>query len=503
MLYNMFKFPRLKSRKNNRSSSVSNVENQYTNLTNLNKNMEMQLVHLIGISQQEVPPFYKGVNSPQLLKHFTQTHGENAHNWMNNFLTNADYATIKKIKKKRNNHAVKKQLTVHNTARTNALRSHQNVTFRTISLSLGDQNYIVKMQPYNYVKGSFTKESVKLATGTSNKSALLTNVYTVDTIVNSGQPPLKSIRYGTPVSYKSETARLNNIVAHAQEQLHKYTNKRVIVLSLLDSCTSKRGVCQTGGKVGANPKLEESIVVHHEATQYSDDPNVQFIQLSCSSAINDGSGMMRGRENDYKKLQVWMKDAGIDEFFGILQGSKYALFRGPNDGRPFVRFQEFVALSIIRYYLHTRDNNNGYNYIYHCKSGKDRTGLIFALDQTVLIFCKKLSKERSNAANKHKGIVSEMLTIFDKLTSGLPANTKWVKHPVDAFGDNTLEKVFNTMIKRSFLITMISTGAPGLKWNCKLHKDGTLKEIQNPIAKLLDEPDKIKKWCGASEIVGS
>ena len=621
--------------------SVNNTKNNQYQTTNANNNFKWMNTFMTNAQREQIEGVIKSKkqNEKHLKKLLKQING--VEHKLKNKSGNQNLVTQKQNLRKRKNELKEKIATTNSTyyntkkALNRATGIQHKYTFPNININKTNTNngFSVEMESYNYITvnaAKFTKVNT-LAVGTASLDKDLTNIYWVETKGkgNVKNRPLLSIRYGTPTTALQNEQRLTDIVNFAKTTNLNTNNpkRRVIVLSLLDSCPGR--VCTdvitkaasgdinkikqiAKKKASLEQKRNESVISGQEKNTYNKGDDVQFIRLSCSAAITEMHGMMKGGSNNYSTLTKWLNSTNknvikISSFFTTLQ-TKHGMFGNTSHTDPTKRFKEFVALSIIRYFLHLHDQQHSYVYMYHCKSGKDRTGLIYALDQTVLYCCTRISN-------------TDPMMIFNKLTNGLdgvnlprspttnsgqserpqqlpnnqrsstnsgrsstssgfngykslnnfnkspnsqksgkwgsvknkvrllarssvnssgrlsvnksvklqnnqqpniqkkrsswgvvkgmlgsnPKGLKWAEIiiPISNTNKNPLKlgPILNIFLKRAYLITYASTGFPGLKWNC-VKKDGKIK-IKNPIADLLDRPENVARWCGASGLTGA
>lgn len=451
----------------------------------------------------------------------TNSNGLKITNKMLNYPIN-HYQSLKVSKEYKNFPNAKKKAANYGKARTENLRKRINSNSGFPNIKNNSGNIRVNMKGHNYTSDN-TFEPTTISVGTTNSNAKLTNVYVVKTNLPSLTDPLMSIRYGTPLH--ADKVRFGAIVELAKKNKGLNNKKKplVLVLSLMDHCRSTNStmitgsICESIHARAINPKnkiskksfaskFREHTGVKNESNTYQNMGDVQFMQLSCSGGVTNKGSAMGGRNNNYSILEGWLKSNKlILEFWNYLKTEQGMFSRSPTN-IPRKRFNEFIALSIIRYCFKKLDKSNELIYLYHCKSGKDRTGLVFALDQTVIYFCEK------NLGNKNMTNINTIKEFYNKIS--LPAGNDGAKFAdlVLAGSGGFVRPILNRYLKRSYLITLSSTGYPGLKWGCKQKinpKNSKFKwfkkenKIGNPIAKLLDSKENVLKWCGVSSLVGS
>ena len=397
----------------------------------------------------------------------------------------------------------------------------------------------ITMKGYDFNENTFfptDKEGQHLV----KREGALRNVYVCERTCGEGEGKytLTSVRYGTPVNdnYPKErlTAILNfcTTMGETKDKANKVLGtNRVILVSLLDHCTS--AMC-SGASIGLKlfkDKFKEGAVVDQEKEKYKDDIDVQFCQLSCSEAINAYKGQMSGISNNWTNLESWSAERGVTVLF-----QKFIeLFVKNNPTRsPKQRFKQLVALVVLRYAL-VRSSSQDYVLAYHCESGKDRTGLMFAIEQCTSKLCEEccknvgdfngLKEELSKLLDKVFEVFDEkeckgFASLVDEYLSNIapPCKQRVTVFPPrngepDALSCDNVGKVGQSdpaiaghagasdarhpgvaskFLIISYNIAFASTGLPGLKWK------------GNPIAQLLYKgKDGAKRWEGYSKLVSS
>ena len=336
--------------------------------------------------------------------------------------------------------------------------------------------------------------------GVGNPMNTLTNIYKCTSSLPVCSVSLTSLRYGTPFEEVTEMRSLSVKDLRRRTRLMDILqyggSNRCIVVSLLDTCGTTMCMIASKTAINGGGKFREAAIVTQEATNYENMETIQYVQLSCSVAITRGWGIMKGRKNNWENLRKWSR--GIQP----LEGWFKTMFSSEPTCNPVTRFKEFVALSIVRLALVLVAKHNqtrhSYTLMYHCKSGKDRTGLVFVIEQTTLYLCAEALEGKGTLDAQLKTLVNVGETLFKNLDSGGFARTLHER------------SVLDTYLLISYNIAFASTGFPGLKWG--LHDLATA----NPIARLLyvgrspaypaEGTEGLltpMDWCGLSRYIGS
>jgi len=358
-------------------------------------------------------------------------------------------------------------------------------------------------------------------------SALLTNVYVINTTIKSDQDHiLTSIRYGTPVrkeaSLPHQAQRHRDLIKFAQEIRPRKSPdqpNRICVLSFLDHCNHE---ISFGLDTAVKKKGHEDEILRVELDGMHDEKYVYLQQMSASASLT--FRVSRGTETMqfYDLLGMWCEGVGNANTLLKHVHEKHGCFDSHYD--PKLRFKEFIAISMIQFILQM---DSAFNFIlcYHCMSGKDRTGMFFAINETVHHFCAGLKKAleedtiflRDSFNHKCKNIRTSFkkkrtnngkanqekawMQLFDDLCS---FKHSWFENDLD--GD-TLGQVLDKFVRRSILITGASTGWFGLKFGIgqtgNFKNQSILKGFKktignylgaNPVANLLAPQPRIMDW---------
>jgi hypothetical protein len=277
-------------------------------------------------------------------------------------------------------------------------------------------------------------------------------------------------------------------------------------------------------------------ITNTESNQYASNPNIVFFNMFINSNVNSSeiskiTDSVKTSFNNYvQKLNMWInseinknkiKNKQMADVFDaisyflsnvfyhdLLTNTNHLIFETIKESddikkyvkedksREIFRYYMFCFISLV-YLLLNESNPDTYIIAYHCKSGQDRTGTFFAINQ----YCNYVFiKNKVNILNDLQPIVSENIKKHNKL-----------------YTNNILLDVFSILIKyfkpnpiyteyyliQSYLITWYSTGIPGIKWNLGEKKVGFLN-IENKFAHLLTQNESNAKLLeGFSQKRGS
>jgi len=366
--------------------------------------------------------------------------------------------------------------------------------------------------------------------------SLLTNIYLVQTTLRhrTTAEHFTSVRYGTPVRTASEphlAQRHSDLVRFAQQVRPRKVPQepnRVCVLSFLDHCDRK---VVFGQETMVKKKGHEDEILRVElGVKYKDNVTVQQFSASASLTFRVSQGVET--KGFWETLEVWCK--GVQDAEDLLDHvhKMHGCFNSNFDAK--IRFKEFIAISMIQFILQM-DSTFNFILCYHCMSGKDRTGMFFAINETVLHFCAALitrleespigqevdspSKSKSKRSSKRISLRSSKphesqskgqawLQLFDNLCNIKPT---WFDTKVEG---EDVGYILDKFMRRSIIITGASTGwfglkfGIGLKYNFKKGGLNLLKGVKksvtnyigaNPIAGLLAPHKKMMDWQLDSE----
>jgi len=166
----------------------------------------------------------------------------------------------------------------------------------------------------------------------------------------------------------------------------------------------------------------------------------------------------------------------------------------------------FCYISLIIYLLNARNDGCEYILMYHCKSGQDRTGTFYAINQMVNEITDKYFAEIMNDINTNNEPFQNIYNKYYNPRSTIPGNEQLA---------NNIQ-LFNIIQKHmlfSYFVTYTSAGIPGIKWN--LGKEPKLETIKEKITPekikgenrfpylLLKDPETAKLFEGGSKLRGS
>jgi hypothetical protein len=373
-----------------------------------------------------------------------------------------------------------------------------------------------------------------------------------------------SFRYGTPVDKGNGLIDLNS---QTNSIKNMYPGKRKIVISLLDTCL---GICT---KV-ASDKVLETNVIRAELEAFHNDSNICYIPTSINNNVNrkengvfsSGSIEHKRVSDDIELLGRWIYQ--ITRINGVVHEKveiiktmlrrylmsfvKYELlynktkymyinkdgaFSNDASSSLFKRLMD-ITLNIYdgssiktktvyrepsRYYticfislLHNIFSRSNVDVVlmYHCKSGQDRTGTLFAINQ----MCNHV------ISTNFTEICDSIILTVDTSIDPKSAYSSWPENAqkdicmnlafansviVRFFKPECVEKISQLALVISYIITFYSTGIPGIKWG--LGDKKFKQSVQNIHAYLLMENNKNaleskslpRRFEGASKLRGT
>jgi hypothetical protein len=144
-----------------------------------------------------------------------------------------------------------------------------------------------------------------------------------------------------------------------------------------------------------------------------------------------------------------------------------------------IRLAMCCYISLI-FFLLSKDKPNTYILLYHCKSGQDRTGTFYAINQMVNEITQKNYDKIIIDINDNKSFI-EIFYKYFSLTQQINTTTSYYitsmkstkKYCPTTFEADKDYKIINKDVKQCYLkylffsynITITSTGCPGLKWS--------------------------------------
>lgn len=328
---------------------------------------------------------------------------------------------------------------------------------------------------------------------------------------------LKSFRYGTMISKPHDKSVYYSQCDYIMD---KIGNRRIIVVSLLDW-----------------PRDEKDIV-EVEFEKYNPVENIAFFNLLCNNILHIPAKIsvpdsslhdpnvdklrkilkdLRDRFDDvriihnlYNSLSVFQKNLndpsvnieldnfknGIVSFTTLSIDKDKFVYRKNVKGesiklnRIFKRYIMFCYLSLLVAFVNIIDPENPLDLYYHCKSGQDRTGTFYAINQTVNMILKDRYDEIVKSILED-GVMKTILRYF------CPFYDTRDRGELHRFYDYTYKH-----LSVSYLIAWASTGVPGIKW--AIGKKMGLVHLENYFAYLLlEKAEDAKLFDGLSPLRSS
>lgn len=372
-----------------------------------------------------------------------------------------------------------------------------------------------------------------------NFEQILVNAFKIEYKVNDKK--ILSFRYGTPFSPvkklelkmdSSKLAKINdNFYIQQCETIKCFMSKqaentRFFIISLVDFIAGIKSFNQ----LKYTGKSQEYEIIRSEINAYKDSENIFYMNASINSNVrllSRLSSLKEAQKENYailsqsmEKLKNWMdkfdgdaeikillrvlskdfqyfKESILDnkipenkEYKNYFNGKKVKVF---NDNKEvhfeLCRFAMFCYISLI-FYLFSIGANEKYMLLYHCKSGQDRTGTFYAINQMVNEITKnKYVEIKSKLLNELSTVNCPFLAIFKLYFS---------------FDGTNQEEYYNLCAKHlllSYGITFSSTGFPGIKWS--LGRSGLGISTENRFGYImLKKPEDAFEYEGASMVRG-
>jgi hypothetical protein len=377
---------------------------------------------------------------------------------------------------------------------------------------------------------------------------------------------IESMRFGTPLDPGTENFYENQI-----DILKKYvSSKKCIFISLLDVCDHI--LCNA-----EKAKVSENDIIKKEINDYSTSNTVYF-NMSCNNNVNMpnaltviGSSFRLNQNNYFIRLSHWidesrsiilkklrdntiMKKSFFERFkenvldnnyddeylVSELSIKKFVVkqeIKTDTDNpilelilkkdkeitkcevdltKENIRLVMFCYISLIFYFL-SRENPDQYILLYHCKSGQDRTGTFYAINQMVNEITTKYYSDIVNAINFNINFLDIFRRFYslirtpykDKEMSkneycydNLEEQQKKITDKKKTDINKEVESCYLKYLLYSYNITLTSTGCPGLKWGLGSKKAGISLSNNFPYL-LLTEPYLAILFEGASSMRGS
>lgn len=334
---------------------------------------------------------------------------------------------------------------------------------------------------------------------------------------------IKSFRYGTPIKTSSDD---NDLYSNQCNLITEYIkDKRVVIISLLDVVKVPLGFILNNIKP-LRDKTKEYDIIDNEIEQYSAIENVVFMNMSINNNVNSGdittkSCLSTDTDNYCKnifhfliRLNKWCTDCNNQSITKLLRFwdnfvSNVTTNTIPINMKPYCdsilthtvdnanvkmsnevcRLIMFCYISLIMYLLSIHDATNEYILLYHCKSGQDRTGTFYAINQMV----NEVTTER------YTDIIADIendnitfVDIYDKYFSPKPkSETESIERI------NNLYTIIYKHLLFSYYVTLTSTGFPGIKWNLGKSTENQFSYL------LLRNAEDARAFEGASMLRGA
>jgi hypothetical protein len=405
----------------------------------------------------------------------------------------------------------------------------------------------------------------------------LTNIINIKYKTDDGKI-IESLRFGTPYTptnidfYKTQISLLKDFVG----------NKRCLFISLLDVCDSK--LCSFGGE-----KKNENDIIHEEINGYSEE-NIVYLNIACNNSVNLKTSLSKVSDtklstqmsNYFNKLEEWINSSNndilkklkeTDNFFNKFKKNvldndssdvdlikelsiqKFVLKKQINDKTHIDNLDNFLDDDNIENYIPCQENltnenirlvmlcyislifyilsietKNEYILLYHCKSGQDRTGTFYAINQMINEITNKnyeaIKTDINNKLSfikifkKYYSLISESTQTTISTTNKDCLKNKELKEKVKSNNitniNSNVELCYLKYLFYSYNLTLTSTGCPGIKWslgNTELpiklfDKRKYFDQLEAPVDNrfpylLLSNPYLVMLFEGASSMRGS
>jgi hypothetical protein len=367
----------------------------------------------------------------------------------------------------------------------------------------------------------------------------LTNIFEIEFDAGN-KKKIKSLRFGTPYApedskdfYKDQVKTLKSYI--------KESGRKCLFISLMDICDSS--LCVFGGE-----KANENSIAHAEIEGYFDNQNIAYLNMQCNNSVNLKDTLsvvsdkdLKGKLYEYfERLDSWLfEDKSIvlqklrnnDNFFDKFRENVLDNFSSDpelvrklslqrfvltkedeenilNEENPDktklndfmtkyspcledvtnenIRLVMFCYISLI-FYILSINNPNKYILLYHCKSGQDRTGTVFAINQMV----NEITKDNYEKITSQIMTGTSFVDIFIQFYSLTPNHYKISKDkkfcptvPINELIYKSVDSNINKFVELcylryllfSYIITITSTGCPGMKWGI-YNKESKLKPV--------------------------
>lgn len=193
----------------------------------------------------------------------------------------------------------------------------------------------------------------------------------VPNIINSDKNEIVVYRFGTPIHCNPKT-QIKQVISEFG------TRKRTIYISLLSDCNGALcdvfPILKSISTAGYNSRVKEPMIVKEEYEQLTKLPNYSpiFLQLS---------GLKRGNSKTVRKL-IGLNPVNLKPMLNLWTAEEFGMTRDLdlNTTNPEKLFRVIVDIAAIYFMLNFIGKYKpGYQMTIHCKSGRDRTGLVDAI----------------------------------------------------------------------------------------------------------------------------
>ena len=349
----------------------------------------------------------------------------------------------------------------------------------------------------------------------SKTAPILVNMY--DVVFSLENKKVRSFRYGTPIINEVENKDQCSLIKNYFRN-HFDKPKKVILISLLDLCNF------IGCSTIAKDKVSEGKMVDTESLEYLNDNSISFFNMFINSNVNNtitttlSANTSENIDKYLNRLTEWISNTRDDKYapakvllikflnnifaHDIKTNTNYATYKKSLTREEF-RYYMFCFISIIHLYLNEISPDT-FVIAYHCKSGQDRTGTFYAINQMCnnVFYTKQILSAIKNIAKSK--IADPEIAFFDEILINYfaPKNNNIIPKNNNTIAESDLVK-FNNIdlleyyLYHSFLITWLSTALPGIKWNLG-------SKTENKFAYLITQDEKMAKMVeGYSQKRGS
>jgi hypothetical protein len=455
------------------------------------------------------------------------------------------YTDQLKIAKKKNSDEVKAHFSTR--ARDEFISKNDDFKNRHIKLydhiikPVGEDGKVILSQPFSKGTAFAKKPSFEDGVALVNKYVTQTKIDISESqhTLSGGEPPyknretvlhmernqpqklkpkeieVKTFRYGTPFCKNIDLQfdELMDSMLNTLKSKKEIENNRYIIISLLDTCV--------GGCKLAADKRKESNIVLEEMNRFNDTDNICFINMSLNNNINqlkiNSVRSDSGLSTNLNKLKSWIPDEFKANFSKILEEFEFDLANnstpakwqeafldetklhpkkecGPTGSklgsfghREQSRYYMTCILSYLHAYLVKSDPAHDYILMYHCKSGQDRTGTFYSINQS----CYKE--------------ISDKKLLNDTTDKSIDFFKKYFHFGVghgrrESYLINNMSKHMDDFLFISYLINFVSTSLYGIKWKLG-SKRALLMCTENKISYLLTQ--YATEFAGLSNFRGS